>query len=291
MIAAQTSGNVTSLKVRAGQPVQAGETLALIDGRQAQSSVQQSQAAIAQAQAQWQQAKLSFDRAQSLFAQGFISQASLDAARSTLTSAQAARQQATASNSQAVVGQSFGRVEAPYSAVVSATHVQTGELAVPGRPLLTLYDPRTLRAVVAWPNSRTVPAQLSQIRLRIGPSTDVQPTAVELLPAVDPESQTRTLRLQLPPSAVATPGQSVRVSTVQEDTASSVRQQILVPVSAIVQRGELTGVYVVQQQRLVLRAVRIGPLVNGQRVILAGLKPTERIAVDAMRASLAGATP
>ena len=63
----------------------------------------------------------------------------------------------------------------------------------------------------------------------------------------------------------------------------------------MLQRGELQAVYVVQAGRFVLKAVRLGALTgpahNGQQEVLAGLKAGERIALDPVRASLAGAVP
>jgi hypothetical protein len=65
-----------------------------------------------------------------------------------------------------------------------------------------------------------------------------------------------------------------------------------VPATAILRRGELTAVFVADGDRFVLRNVRVGAAPNaGQVPVWAGLKPGERVASDAVRAGLAGATP
>ena len=65
----------------------------------------------------------------------------------------------------------------------------------------------------------------------------------------------------------------------------------MVPSAAVLVRGELTAVYAVQEQRFVLKAVRLGSRQAEGVEVLAGVKAGERIASDAVRAGLAGATP
>jgi len=83
------------------------------------------------------------------------------------------------------------------------------------------------------------------------------------------------------------PGQQIRVRF-----AAGQSQRLLVPASAVLRRGELTAVYAVSGQGFVLKAVRLGADHGATGVeVLAGLTDTDRVALDPVRAGLAGAQP
>jgi len=289
-VAAQTSGNVVQLLVRAGDAVRAGQVLARIDERDAQAGLASSEAALARAQAELANARAHHERSRQLRAQGFISQAALDVAEAQFRAAQAGQQQAQAGRSQAALARSFANVVAPYDGLVLATHVEAGDLAAPGRALVTVYAPQPMRAVAYVPASQQAHARQAQrVQVRLPSGQWVAPSASTALPGADPVSQTVEFRLDLPAAAVAgaVPGQSVRVRF-----AGGSAKRLTLPAAAILRRGELTGVYVVREQRFVLQAVRVGAEHGEAGVeLLAGLKPGERVALDPVRAGLAGARP
>lgn len=293
-LAAQVAGNVQRLAVQAGDRVRAGQLVAVIDERDAQAALARSQAAVAEAEALLRNAELHAQRTRELRAQGFVSQAALDVAETSAHAARAAVQQARAARTQAALVRGHATVTAPFAAVVLATHVEAGDLAAPGRALVTVYAPGALRAVVDVPASRAAQArQARQVQVLLPDGRVIEPGARTLLPGTDPVSQTVQWRLDLPASAItgSTPGQAVQVRYVSS-AAAPVAAPIVVPPAALLHRGELTAVYVVQGERFVLRAVRAG--VDRGRAgveIWAGLAHGERIAADAVRAGLAGAVP
>ena len=154
-VAAQLGGNVLQLAVKAGDRVKAGQVLARIDERDAQAGLARADAALVQAQAELSNARLHAERTRDLRKQGFVSQAALDVAETQLKAALAGVQQAQSGRSQAALARSFATVTAPFDAIALATHVEAGELATPGRQLVTLYAPGRMRAVVQLPASRT----------------------------------------------------------------------------------------------------------------------------------------
>jgi RND family efflux transporter MFP subunit len=232
--------------------------------------------------------------------QGFVSQAALDMSETQLKAAQAGLAQAQAGRSQAALARGFSSVAAPFDAVVLATHVEAGDLATPGRPIATVYAPGALRAVVQVPASLAAQARAARELLVLLPDgRSVVPSARTVLPATDPVSQTVEWRLDLP-AAVATgdaapsPGQSVRVTFVgtSATAATPSARTLSVPSTALLRRGEMTALYIAQDQRFVLRAVRAGIDRGAAGVeVLAGLKAGERYALDAVKAGLAGAAP
>ena len=294
-VSAQAGGRIVRLAVAAGDRVRAGQLLATIDDRESQEGLQRSQAQVAQADAELRNAEAHARRTRELQAKGFVSTAALDTAEASLKSAQAGRDQAAAGARQSALAQGFTRVTAPYDGWVRETLVQAGDLAVPGKPLLTLYAPMPLRAVVHVPLSRAAAARAaSQVEVKIagdnGAAAWIKPVTREMLPVADAVAQTVEWRLELPAGLAAqlAPGQQVRV---RFSGSESVR--MLVPATAVLRRGELTAVYVASAQAgFVLKAVRLGANHSAAGIeVLAGLDPDDRVAVDPIKAGLAGARP
>ena len=291
-VSAQASGRIVTLAVKAGDPVRAGQLLATIDDSETQTGVQRSRAQAAQAQAELRNAQANFDRTRELLAQGFVSKAAMDTADAQLKSAQAGRDQASAGEKLSGLSQGFTRVTAPFDAFVLQTLSEAGDLAFPGKPLLTLYAPMPLRAVVQVPVSRSALVQGSalvevQVRAADGSLQWIRPSQSSHLPTADAVSQTIEWRLELPASASSglLPGQQVRVRF-----AAGQSQRLLIPAAAVLRRGELTAVYVVSGQGFALKAIRLGAEHGAQGVeVLAGLSEADRVALDPVRAGLAGA--
>jgi len=295
-VAAQVGGNVLQMAVKAGDRVKAGALLARIDERELQAGLAGGDAGVAQAAAALAQAQQNATRTRDLRTQGFVSQASLDVAETQLQAAQAAHRQAQAGRSQAALARSFAAVTAPFDAVVLATHVEAGDLATPGRPLVTLYAPGKLRAVVQMPLSRSALARASTaVEIVLPGGRRVVPVSRTELPGTDAVSQTVEWRLNLAPEASVNlaPGQPVQVNFAgaASPAPSATHARLVVPAAAVLQRGELTAVYAAQDKQFVLKAVRLGARQGDTLEVLAGLKAGERIAADALRAGLAGAVP
>lgn len=291
-VSAQAGGRIASLLVKAGDKVRAGQSLATIDDREAQTGLQRSQAQVAQAQAELRNAQANFERTRDLQAKGFVSAAALDTADSQLKAALAGRDQAGAGAKLSALAQGFTRVTAPFDGWVLQTHAEAGDLAVPGKPIVTLYAPLPLRAVVQVPVSRSGQAQTAgsvEVLLSSGASGAqwVRPVTRSILPTADPVSQTIEWRLELPAEAakVLLPGQQVRVRF-----AGSQAERMVVPGAAVLRRGELTAVYVVSGKGFVLKAVRLGADHGADGVeVVAGLLAGDQVALDPVRAGLAGA--
>jgi RND family efflux transporter MFP subunit len=316
-VSAQSVGNVLALLVQAGDRVRAGQLLARVDDRSSSASLAQSDAGVRQADTLARLARAQVTRQRALRAEGFISQAALDDAEAQLNAAEAGLAQAQAGRSQAALAQGYAQVLAPFDGVVQATLVETGDLAGPGRPLLTLFAPGALRAVVQLPASQTarLRGRLNEMRIGLpqagtgaeGALNWITPTRRELLPLADAVAQTMELRLALAAAdtRALVPGLNVRVrfapdagntSAVSPGAVGSAAQStgaLRVPAAALLQRGELCAVYVALpgQPVFALRQVRVGPAEGDQWPVLAGLRAGERVAVDAVRAGLAGAQP
>ncbi|MDP3761451.1 MAG: efflux RND transporter periplasmic adaptor subunit [Ramlibacter sp.] len=295
-VAAQVGGRIARLAVKAGDPVRAGQVLATIDDRETRTGLQRSQAQAAQAEAEYRNARAQFERTRELQSKGFVSMAALDTAQAAFNAAQAGRDQAAAGQRQSAIEQGFTQVTAPYDGWVLETLVQSGDLAVPGKPLLTLYAPLPLRVVVHVPASRAAEARAAaqvEIMLDGGPGKGqwISPVSRIMLPAADPVAQTLEWRLELPAGTArsAAPGQQVHVRF-----SGGTQKRLIIPAGAVLRRGELTAVYVAAPggAGFVLKAVRLGADHGAAGVeVLAGLGSAELVAVDPVKAGLAGARP
>jgi RND family efflux transporter MFP subunit len=296
-VSAQASGRIASFSVKSGDKIRAGQVLATIDDREAQVGVQHSQAQINQADAELRNAKAQMERTRDLQSQGFVSKAAFDTANTQYQSAQAQSDQAQAIARQSRIAQGFTRVTAPMDGWVLQTFAQAGDLAVPGTPLLVVYAPQPLRAVVQVPASRSQSVrQAKKTWILVNSASGLGQSIVPLnrleIPSSDPVSQTTEWRMDLPAKEAASllPGQQVSVSF--ELGANATNARLLVPATAIVRRNELNAVYVVANQHFALRSVRLGADLGSQGVeVLSGLRSGELVATDTMRASQPDAVP
>lgn len=287
-VAAQVFGRVTGLYVKAGDHVKAGQTLVTIDQRATDQQLAGVRAQVAAAQAELQVAQRELERTKYLFDRQYVSQAALDRANARYKAAAALSNARQADARAAAVEPTLRVIAAPYPAIIASVNVEVGSMAMPGMPLLTLFDPSALRAVATVPQSR-LPALREQASVSVelpdlpGASQRQTATTVTVLPVTDPLSDVAQVRLSLPASAGdVRPGMFARAYFPTGDA----RKRLIVPLTAVVRRTEVTAVYVVGNDgRIVLRQVRLGEARAGQVEILAGLSPGERVAVDARAAA------
>ena len=294
-VTAQVGGNVVALRVKAGDAVRRGQPLVRLDDREVRANSARSDAAVAQAEAELRNAQQVLERNRALKKDGFISQAAIDNADNQAQAAQAAVRQAQAARVQAVVAQGFADLVAPFDAVVLATHVEAGDLALPGRALVTLYEPGRMRAVVQVSASRVALANAAtDVQVLLADGQSLVPSVREMLPSADPVTQTVEWRLTLPASQAALrPGQTARVVARASPGGAALATspaRLSLPSQAVLRRGELTAVYVALPQGFALRAVRLGPAAGGMVDVVSGLAAGERVALDPVRAGLQGAT-
>ncbi|HEY0820769.1 MAG TPA: efflux RND transporter periplasmic adaptor subunit [Rhizobacter sp.] len=284
VVAAQVPGAVVFLQARAGDRVKAGQVLLRLDGRAAQQQAAAATAQVLAATATRDAATKEFERQKQLYQKGYISQAALERAESQFKTAhaQATAQQASAEAARTESG--LYAVKAPYDGIVSEVSVVLGDMALPGRALLTMYDPAALRVTAAVPQTAApAPDSAPQAEVPGLPQPRIAPVRWQVLPAVDPATHTVPLRLDLPAGTPVSPGMFARVWL---PGAAAEAARIAIPSSAVVRRAELTAVYVIGPEgRALLRQVRLGPASGGQVEVLAGLKAGERVALDPQAAA------
>jgi RND family efflux transporter MFP subunit len=287
VVAAQVAGAVISLDVKAGDAVKAGQILLRLDARAAEQTAAAGAAQLQAAHADEVAAAKDYERQKQLFQQSYISQAALDRveAQYKATQAQATAQSAAAAAARTQSG--FYVVRAPYAGVVSDVAVVIGDMALPGRPLLTVYDPHSLRVCVAVPQSaaaRWSPTQAVPLDLPGTSAGLVTSVNAQMLPTVDSATHTLELRLDLPAGLPGVaPGMFARAWL---PVAGSTTTRLFVPARAVVPRAELTGVYVLGADgRALLRQVRLGRPRGDTVEVLSGVAAGERVVLDPQAAA------
>jgi multidrug efflux system membrane fusion protein len=295
-VAAQVPGRITQLLVKAGDKVQAGQVLMNIDPSVAAQQVAGGQAQVAQAQALLVSAKAEMERTRRLFEQNYVSKAAVERAEAQFKAA-AAQSSAMSAQAAATSAQAaYYTVRAPYAGWVAQVNVSVGDMATPGTPLVSVYDPSALRATVQWPESMVSRLDTAQAAVVEIPGAGEQAGVhVTVLPSLDAATHSATVRVDLGPQAASVlPGQFVRVrlalkaqaSSGGNTPAASSRARVMVPAASVVERGELTGVYVIKADgRAQLRQIRLGRAQGDQVEILSGLAVGEKVALDVVAAA------
>jgi multidrug efflux system membrane fusion protein len=290
IVAAQVPGAVVALQVRVGDKVHAGQVLMRIDARAADQAAVAGAARAGAARAAMEEATRDFERKQQLFAQGYSSAAALDRAHAHFRTAQAEASAQLANAGAAKTQSDFHIVKAPYGGVVANVSVVLGDMAMPGRPLLTLYDPTALRVAAAIPQTALAKlegALMPQAEIPGAVAGLVKPVHVQLLPTVDVASHTLEMRLDLPANTNAAPGMFARAWLSGPGTGVGTGEaRLFVPSQALVRRSELAAVYVIGRSgKPMLRQVRPGRSEGNQVEILSGVAAGERVALDPQAAA------
>jgi RND family efflux transporter MFP subunit len=293
VVAAQVPGAVVAIDVRAGDTVRAGQSLMRIDARSAELNAAAGDAQVAATRATLEVARRDLERQRQLFDKAYISRAALERAEAQQAATQAQLDALIAQAGAARTQSGLHRVLAPYAGVVAEVPVALGDMAMPGRALLTLYDPAALRVTAAVPQSvATRPPAAGTVRIALPGATpegaEVVPTRLAVLPTVDAATRTVQLRLDLPAGTAGTaPGGFARVRLpASAEPAGSGRERLFVPLSVVVRRAEFAGLYVIDPKgRPLLRQVRLGPVAGDEVEVLAGLSAGDRVALDPQAAA------
>jgi RND family efflux transporter MFP subunit len=281
-LASQVSGRVTQVLVRNGDDVKAGQPLIQIDAGDSGDTAAASDAAAGGAAARLVSARADYERAQRLREQDYISVAAMQRAEAALHSAQAEAQASSALAKAAHTRAAWHTVTAPYAGHVVNLWVSAGDLATPGKPLLALYDPAVLRVIAQVPESLASRLQSGSVaELAVGTSAPIALAAWRVIPAIEPLTHSIEVRAELPAGTALQPGQFASLLLPLRETSSQLR----IPMSAVLRRSEVIGVYVVDADGAAhLRQVRLGAAIDDSVIVLSGLQSGERVALDPVAA-------
>jgi RND family efflux transporter MFP subunit len=304
-IASKIAANILDVRVQAGDRVVAGQTLVVLDRAnleanlrraeaacaEAESAITEAENAIAASNATLDLARVTHRRVEDLLAKSSVSQQESDESQARLRSAAASleiaaskRRQALARRSQAEaelaaarVALSYATLAAPFPGLVTERKADAGSMATPGVPLLTVEREGNLRLEISIDESRLGLVRIgSQVTVEFdGLNRTVSGHVAETVPSIDAATRSLIAKVDLP----AVPGLRAGMFGRAAFTAGE-RQALLVPQSAVLERGQIRSVYVVEREIARLRLVTLGETRDNRREVLSGLTAGERIIVE-----------
>ncbi|MCX8039911.1 MAG: efflux RND transporter periplasmic adaptor subunit [Planctomycetota bacterium] len=263
VLQARVPAVIRAIHAQPGLAVERGTLLVELDAAEISAKRDQARALAGQAAAD-------LARVQELFATQAATKAELDAAQARAEAARAA-----AAEAETMLG--YTRIHAPFSGLVVRKLAEVGDLVAPGRPIFELEDPESLRLEVEVPETLAVQVALGRSLPLSVPAAGIDGEGVvaEVTPAADPLSRSVLIKLTLPRSPLLRSGQFGRAAIPLE-----AGERLVVPAAAVVQRGQLEAVFVVDGERARLRLIRSAGA-DGERVVVrAGLSAGERVILD-----------
>lgn len=274
-VASRMSSYIRELLVREGDRVRRGQIIARLDGADVEGAIRQSSAGVGAASAGFNDAQIDFERFERLYERGSISEnewrkvrLKRDAARESLNQAQAIQNTARAQRA-------YVDIRSPDDGVVVARLKRVGDLAVPGASMLTLEIGRVLLFETSVSEVHVAAITVgSRVRVKIDTLPQVfEGTVNRVVPSGDPVTRSYQVKVALPETAGLLPGMFGRASFVVGKSKS-----VLIPVSALAERGGLRGVFLVDDAGLAhFRWLRTGREWPDRIEVEAGLKAGDRI--------------
>jgi len=260
---AKVSGRITTLPVVIGQSVKAGELVVRLDAPEIVARRDQAEASLQQAGRDWK-------RMATLVEQQAVARAEYEAADTRCRVAAGA-----AAEAKAMLG--YVELVAPFDGVVTKKWVEAGDLAAPGKPLVTLEAPSELQLEADVPEAMAshVRREARLVCRADDVSGELTGVVSEIAPNADPASRTFRVKLDLPPTPGLRSGQFVRLLVPVGETRS-----LRVPAAAVVQRGQLEIVFVVANQNAQMRLTKTGRGFGDTVEILSGLAADDSVVVD-----------
>lgn len=297
-------GNVVEVMVEAGDSVQAGQPVLRVDARDLQAALTAARLARRAAKTASETADRNRERFQRLFDEQLIARARLEEVEVAAEDTRRRLEQAEAELAAVEINLDYAVLRAPFSGVVSEVLADVGTFVAPGPPLVIFEDRSRLEVNAAVDQDTAAGLAVGQaIRLRAaGMGHEIIARLQAVLPALGQPGVGQRLRLVIddPPSGLA-PGMVVELQLPAPPTA---RSFMVIPASAVLRRGQLDGVFVVEadeQDRLraYLRWIAVAPedapgdegSGTGEVRVLRGLSPGERVVVGDAVNSLADGQP
>ncbi len=284
-------GRISEVPVREGDRVKKGQVLARLDSRDLEAAVEQARAALAMAEASDENARVQYDRLVDLHSRGSVTDKNLEDANASARVAAASVRQAVANLAAAEVTLEYAVVRSPIRGWVTSRMVEAGDMAAPGAPMFHVEDLSRIKVTLQVPEGDVVGiAAGDPVELRIDVLDRTLNAEVDrVVPSGDPASRTYRVQVVLDNRA----GEIKSGMFVRGKFQTGFREALLVPASALVHRGQLTGIFTVSENGLArLRWVRVGRRSGdgSSAEILSGLSAGERYVPEPPVGLVDGAT-
>jgi RND family efflux transporter MFP subunit len=300
-LSSQVLASVAGVNVREGDRVHKGQVLVTLDDAQFRAGTERATAAVTAsekeaiaAEANYNLADATVKRYENLFSKKSVSPQEFDevkaryqAAQAQLEKAHAGQAQASAALAEAKTMQGYARLVAPFDGIVTEKRVEIGNIASPGMPLLAVESRGRYRLeasvnemdIASVRLGMTVPVKIEAVTAEFLPVKVAQ-----IVPAADPDSHSFVVKLDLPNLPNLRSGLFGRLSI-----PKGTRDMLLVPRTAVLDRGQLQAVYVIgDDQVATLRYLTLGQEHEERVEVLSGIEAGEKLVVDPGHRDLSG---
>lgn len=276
MVSSRILAVIQRVEVSAGDTVAAGDLLIVLDDRELSNRAEEAVRAMDGAAAARDKAASDRERALRLRTQGVISESEFEQLESAFRIAEAELERARQAAAAEQVALSYARITAPVGGRVIDRLADPGDTAVPGRPLLAIYDPSALRIEVPVRESLARRLRVGDsLGVRVGEESEVIDGRVdEMVPQAEMGSRTFLVKVGLPKRPGLYTGMFGRVLI-----PAGERRRLLAPPEAIEEIGQLDFAYVLDDERRIgRRLVTLGPrTADGRIEVLSGLRAGETV--------------
>ena len=273
--AARVAGEIETVAVSAGDRVEAGHTLVRLDGEELAAAKRGAEASLSRAESALSGIETRLDRVRRGFEAEVATELALIELRQARDEAAAEIDRARAAVARADARLAYAEITSAFDAVVIDTFQDPGDTAMPGKPLLKLFEPNDLELVIDVPVSTVerfeigdrFEAEIAPLRLRL------EATVRSVVRQADSASRSVRVKLAIDPPRAALPGMFAAITP-----PGASRSAVLVPESSIGRVMQVRRVAVVDDERRVRpRVVRLGAPREDAVEVLAGLDAGERI--------------
>ncbi|MBS1670895.1 MAG: efflux RND transporter periplasmic adaptor subunit [Bacteroidetes bacterium] len=272
---------ITLLKVEVGQTVKAGQLLISINATDIEAKSGQVNAQIAQAQANFNIARKDYERFQNLYKSQSASQKELDDMRTRYEMAKASVEAAQQMKNEVNAQYNYSNITAPLSGTITAKFAEQGDMARPGMPLLTIESPSSLQVqtlvseqeIMLVKENMPVQVAIKSINKTVsGIVTEISKSAANT-------GGQYLIKINLSQTQDVLPGMFANIQfpfKYTEKNYQPLQENVMIPKSALVEQGQLTGVYVISSQNTaLLRWIKTGRVSENKIEVISGLQPNE----------------
>jgi len=285
-VSTRMMGYVTKVHVKVGQKVGAGQLLVSINNADLQAKKAQVDASILQATAAFNNAKKDFERFTALFSQQSASQKELDDMTSRYEMAKAGLEGAKQMRNEVLAQFSYSNITAPFTGEVTNTFVKEGDMANPGMPLVSVEGASHLQVTAMVSESDITSIKSGMTAKVLVKSTNESLTGIvsEVSLSAKNTGGQYLVKINLGKTdAKVLSGMFVNVQfPLANKTKTTSTDTVLVPETALVHQGQLTGIYTIGTGNVaILRWLRIGKTFGNQVEVLSGLAASESYVLSA----------
>lgn len=268
LISSRILARIENIHVRAGDIVNKGDLLISLENSELNSQLAQAKSRIDSLQGDMKEAQNTLKRIEKLKQQGLASSADLDQAQATFTRLQGEIHTAEQGQEVAETSLGYSRILAPFSGRIVDRSAEPGNIATPGQPILTLYNPSSL---IIESNVRELVASKLKLGQKLSVTIDslgLQSIATisELVPAADPNAHSFVVKADIPFDENQRPGMFARLLIpIGEERI------ILIPSEYVRNYGQLHRVWVNNQGNISRRFIRVGESYDDKVEVISGL--------------------